>query len=750
MDAAWLAADPVDDPATIVAYLAAGLEIDHQPLFELAEQALGRAVQGLLAAVAARETQLCLILDDVDRWGAEIRDSVLQPLFRLAPRNLSIICSLRIADETLAGHADLALGATDLRFTLEEVKDLCGRSISMRRARALLRQSQGWPRLVNILTDQYRCSITPAMADALIGAFARKHLAPLLTQDDFGLLTKLTALRAFDLPLARRLGGAASLSRLTDLTLVAANQVRDGLGLSVNPLLARLAPDPMPGEAVAIRRTAFADLFDRADYVAAMRFAVEIGDDACIASIIDAWDPLEIFLGQGISELEKIIQLIPPDVVERDIRIASACAISLLKNGRINDANLLVEKVAGKAVSTKPSLVAEENAHFFVAKALLNIHQGKLASPSDLVLMEQLAERWSARLPEARSWIAAVRTQAAQSMGRIAEARAAALDGIASCRDFEGRYATFYHHCDLAVIEAIAGRRSLAREIFNRIARDYRDVLRADVRLRVVLDTFLIELDHEEDPRKFDAMGRLRTICRELPSLEGWPDLFAAAFRTYSEKLMLAGDAQGAVALLDAGLLYARREGVEPLVFVIEHQRAIIHMLGGDTAAARDAISAYASLESNDILVRSWREVEACLEARALLDQAIPDQGTALLLAAGMSHAVINDLGRCKARYASLADPANRGMRAEMAAAIGRSDGCHAAAADHLLTPRAREVLTALSKGMTDKEIGLALGLSPHGVRYHLKRAYAQMNVGSREEACARLHEAGLAIMPPY
>lgn len=747
---AWLAADPIDDPSTIIAYLAAGLEIDPDPLLDLAERATGRALQGLLAAIAARGRQSCLILDDVDLWSDEVRRAVLLPLFRLAPRDLSIICSLRFADEELGMHADLVMEPADLRFDLDEVKRLCGRSISVRRARTLLRQSQGWPKLVGVLTEQYRRTITPAMADAVVGEFSRKRLAPLLAPDDLDLLAQLAALREFDLPLARCFGSKASLARLTELTLFAPTQTREGLGLAVNPLLMCLAPDIAPGDAVAARRTAFSDLFERAEYVAAMRFAVEIGDDACIARIIDARDPLEIFLGRGIAQLEKITGLIPLDVVERDTRIACACVISLLKNGKIRQASTLVEKVAERIASSEGFVTAEENAHFFVAKTLLAIHQGKALSSRDIALMASLAERWAERLPEARSWIAAVKTQAAQTMGRIAEARAAALEGIGSCGGFDGRYAIFYHYCDLGVVEAVAGRRSLARETFARIARDYRDVIHADIRLRVILDAFLIELDHEDDPRNFEAMGRLRTICRELPFLEGWPDLFAAAFRTFSEKLVLAGDLRGAVALLDAGLVYARREGVDPLVFILDHQRAIIHMMTGDPATAGEAVAAYRALDDSDILNRSWREVEVCLEARALLDRAVPDRGLPLLLAAGMSHAVFNELGRCKARYAALADPANRGLRAEMAAAMSAAGGERGAAANHLLTPRAREVLAALARGMTDKEIGLELGLSPHGVRYHLKRAYAQINVGSRGEACEKLTQASLVSTPPY
>lgn len=51
------------------------------------------------------------------------------------------------------------------------------------------------------------------------------------------------------------------------------------------------------------------------------------------------------------------------------------------------------------------------------------------------------------------------------------------------------------------------------------------------------------------------------------------------------------------------------------------------------------------------------------------------------------------------------------------------------------LTPREREVLRLLTRGMTNKAIARALGVSPRTVNFHLDNLYAKLGVASRTEA---------------
>ena len=60
-----------------------------------------------------------------------------------------------------------------------------------------------------------------------------------------------------------------------------------------------------------------------------------------------------------------------------------------------------------------------------------------------------------------------------------------------------------------------------------------------------------------------------------------------------------------------------------------------------------------------------------------------------------------------------------------------------------VLSEREREVLLALD-GRRDKEIAAAIGLTVHGVRYHLRKLFARLGVANRREAVVRARELGL------
>lgn len=51
------------------------------------------------------------------------------------------------------------------------------------------------------------------------------------------------------------------------------------------------------------------------------------------------------------------------------------------------------------------------------------------------------------------------------------------------------------------------------------------------------------------------------------------------------------------------------------------------------------------------------------------------------------------------------------------------------------LTGREIEVLQMMAQGLTNKQIGLALSISEHTVKYHLSSLYAKLQVNSRTEA---------------
>jgi len=55
-----------------------------------------------------------------------------------------------------------------------------------------------------------------------------------------------------------------------------------------------------------------------------------------------------------------------------------------------------------------------------------------------------------------------------------------------------------------------------------------------------------------------------------------------------------------------------------------------------------------------------------------------------------------------------------------------------------ILTPREVEILTALGEGLSNKEVGRALGISAHTVKFHLETIFRKLDATSRAEAVAK------------
>jgi DNA-binding CsgD family transcriptional regulator len=52
-----------------------------------------------------------------------------------------------------------------------------------------------------------------------------------------------------------------------------------------------------------------------------------------------------------------------------------------------------------------------------------------------------------------------------------------------------------------------------------------------------------------------------------------------------------------------------------------------------------------------------------------------------------------------------------------------------------MLSPREQQVLALVSRGLTNADAGLELGIGQHAVKFHLASIYRKLGVGNRTEA---------------
>jgi DNA-binding NarL/FixJ family response regulator len=79
------------------------------------------------------------------------------------------------------------------------------------------------------------------------------------------------------------------------------------------------------------------------------------------------------------------------------------------------------------------------------------------------------------------------------------------------------------------------------------------------------------------------------------------------------------------------------------------------------------------------------------------------------------------------------------GLSVTIAEELGRGfEAVHEEDEHTLLTPREVEVLTAVSNGLTNKEIARELGISRHTVKFHLESLMRKLGASSRAEAVSK------------
>ena len=778
---AWLTLDASDDTETVIAHLAALLASARAN----AAAAIGpknphvRDVTAIVSAIERREQEARWFIDDLDDLSSDVITKVILPLVRLRPPNLSLVLAssapgrLPVAAEVERRRGRI-VGEAELRLQRGDIFSSAGRAVSDHQARNIDQQSRGWPVLAGWLVDDV-VSAGPDTSDERIGRFYEERLALRLTGEERRLLEQLALLPRFSSLLVGDLMKGDSwrkqLTRLTEFGLVEQIAADEDLDLKVHPAFLRyLAGDAdslRPQAATRWRRRALDACLGRRAFVAAAQIAADLRDPAALVKVVNACDPLSEWLSHGIDSLHRIVRLIPKQLQLDYPQIGFACVICMVTGGRVMAGGELLEQLertwARRNVQGRP-LTPRLQLERAICRTLIAVYQGHTVAEDDLQTMMRLGAEAGDVASLLNSATESLRVYMLQSQNRLTDALELARSAVRNDPDPDLRYSDFFHLCDAAVISGLQGEIGRAAEFLSQADRNCHVVLRSNERLTLVRDSFRIELEHERDPLNFDALERLRNICRRLPACDAWPDVYSAAFRTYSEKLALSGDMPAALALIEAGIIQARREGVGLLERILQYHRIVLLAMDGRSGSA---------VEEADALVRSeahlgeehWRLIEVRAEARLALAivspaHAPPAPATGLLDAMERSGNVRSLLrlgrywdalgpehcnrarlakletktGYCRARL--IVDRLQSNASGEKKAAVSQP------APSRFFTPRQAQVLHFLALGLSDKVIAAELGISAHGVRYHLKRIYAQLNVNSRRQAISRAPRA--------
>jgi len=710
---------------------------------------------------------------------------------------------LDVASPLLAGHAE-AVDTEDLRFSRAEVARFFGLRLSRRALAREIDRSAGWPVALRIARNgmEHEAHDDGDSAYGFLGNWIESRLFATLGRGERDFVLDISLPDWIDAALLdevlqrndsmRRFESMAALTGLLE-------PLSDGgtRRWRLHPLVRehcagqRLREDPE--RFAAIHRRIAAALAKRRETIAAMRHAIEGRDPFLAGRILEQAGGVRLWIRNGVPELQRANRLLTEDVVAESPRLKLLRSMALALAGRGNEAQALYR--------TCPRSIPSSDGYgdFRYPLEDLTVRLG-LA----LYGVSPVGSNWSETLSCDAARLTAAADLNPAKRGGIEYGLCilhflkgefdAALDRLTAALESSGTdYIALYGGILHGQIDFVRGRLEDARTHFRRARRVAGKCFLLDPTAMTSCDVVQHEIALECNPASAaaDPPGVLSALTGH-----GVPfSYFATASNVLIGARLRSGRVDKALAVADKLVFRSRSAGSTAFLRLIVALRVSVLVIAGRVTEAerawrRDALPE-APADCVDLTAQSWREMEAVSEARARLSIARRrwEEGRSLLR---RLRSVAAELGirtvemRALALFVSLEQQAGHTQaslrhlteylrlfaevpyawplvrdRATCANALRMyldlgADASHRQAACSLLamcdadsgsapslSERELEVLHRLP-GRRDKEIAAELGLSTHGVRYHLRSLFAKLGAGDRAEAVRRAWDMGL------
>ena len=712
-----------------------------------------------------------------------------------------------VASLTLEGRAAI-VSAQDLRFSRSEVAQFFDGKLTPARLTALMSESAGWPFALRISRNEMQSGRggDPRAAQEIVENWVESRLFAGLVAEDREFLLDLGLFEWMDPTLLDEvLERTDSLRRIETMPILVGllEPVRSGamdvwrLHHLIREHCSRRRFRETPERYRSIHRRIAGALGRRGQTAAAMRHAVEAGEPAFAGEILERAGGVRLFSREGLVEFQAAESRLTEEVIQACPRLGLARCLSLLLSGRMKEAKERYRALAGtldeleaKAGDRAHELLAEK----IVVRGMIALYGGERFGSE--FIQTQLAD--VARLSGSPHVDAATRGIMEYSQcisGNMTANFDDALNHGARARMHAGKGTPPAMYVDLqeGQIAMAKGRVRDAAALYRRAERVARASYVVGPEPAAICAVLLQELSLE-CARTPDL--ELMHVPEVLMTGSSPIQVYAAASGAVVDLKLRDEGVEGALAVAEDMLDYVRGAGLPALVRYVAGLRISLLAMAGRVEEAEKAWRLEdlpeTAEECLDLEGQTWREMEAlsCARLRLMIGRGrfeeardFADEFRAvaaerslkrtLMRALALSVVLEQRAGDAKAATAHLASYLRLFAETPYAGPLAREaetctplvsrfrdtapDASGKETARALLeameradeppvptlTDREREVLERLeSEG--DKQIAVALGLSTHGVRYHLRKLFDKLGASTRGETVRRAREMGL------
>ena len=704
---------------------------------------------------------------------------------------------LDIGGFVLDDHA-LVIGADELRFTPSEIDDFFGLRLSRRELASLAEESAGWPMALRIRRNATGVSPQGEEARSIVENWVESRLWQGIDADDRELLLDVGLFEWMDAELLDEvLGGNDSMRRLRTMQALVGflEPVRDSGSDAwrLHPLIAEHCALQRFRDARArfreVHRRIAVALARRGETLLATRHAAESGDAELASDIVEEAGGIRLWVRYGQVQFRAAVERLDDTILEAHPRLQIARCAALVFAGRLEQAR---ETYGAIAPATEPApgeldeAAFERWIDFCILRGLVLLYAG------GTVGSEQVATSFAAsvKIADCERAEPLVRAYAEHSICIIHNAMAQFAPAMeradrARARFGSSGYGRMMVEIQRGQIAMAQGRVEMARNCYATAMRVAKASSVHEPEWAAIAAVLQRELDLE---RNRLAPSSLPPAIPAALTKSGTPlQAYAAACGVAIGRALAEAGPEHALALLDEIARFVRSARLVPLTRVVAGLRVSVLIDAGRTDDAErfwreeglpgDA-RACLSLEG-----QTWREMEALGAAwlrlsivRERFDEArgFAAELRATAEARGLRRTLMRALvlsvvleeraGERAAADAHLAEylalfaktdyarPAvveRRSCAPALARFLGgASDSPLRACAESLLramrradadrtldlSAREREILCRLD-GRSDRAIADELGLTVHGVRYHLRKLFPRLG---REDARRR------------
>lgn len=527
--------------------------------------------------------------------------------------------------------------------------------------------------------------------------------------------------------------------------------------------------------------------------VEAVRHAAAAGQRARAVVLVEAADCIRLCLVEGVHRTQSLFATLTPDEIEASPRLRLAGALVLFKQGRLKAGGDALEAAERQATHAAAASAAALREDLLILKALQAAYLGEyLADADERRAFEALADA-PGRQPWLRGFVNNMLCLSHLRQGEMAPAELCVREADRYFEDSGNPYGCAFMSLHRGTINIVQGRLHDALAALERAERLARTRLDGNASVLALAHLLMAKIAYEADQIERAAEligGSLQTVIAS----EGWPEIYEIGFSVAADLAVAKGDRAGAESILARGdeVVRDRQASRAALLFLAKRVRMMARE--GRGAEAQAAVSELDGLRS-DLGVLMWSELDemvlarahaALAEGAALVDLDAVTRVSRQAVSQGRIHSALRadvlraltlfELGRVDEAVELIDDTLERGHAngyrrlfldegARMAALLrealkrsgvgprssliagflpellagftGATPADERARLVEALTPREREILRELSRGVPNKLIARALDLTENAVKFHLKNIYRKLGVVGRDMAVA-------------